>query len=103
LVCNSVKALDGQRRAADGLQRLGESLLPKPELAGAAAELRMLKRLQEEINDRTIALEANSATDPATVAQRQLDQVALARQQGRLAEIMEELLRRVSDSPEAQE
>jgi hypothetical protein len=65
-----------------------------------AAELRLLKAMQLELNERTKAAESLSGTSAATDPARRDEAAALARQQGRLAELTRDLLERLSKSTE---
>ena len=67
---------------------------------GPAAELRVLKAMQEELNRRTEAAGALSGTGGALDKARQGEAAELARQQGRLADLTQDLLQRLSRQAE---
>jgi hypothetical protein len=73
---------------------------PAGDLAGAMAELKLLKLLQEEINRRTSELEDSRAkTGQLTLAEEE-ELAALAREQGRLADMVYNLIEATMPRPE---
>lgn len=72
---------------------------PPPDGIQGLAELRLLKALQKEVLDRTKAL-AGQPAEAATAERRQQEFVELAQEQGRLAELVLELLRPKAQAPE---
>jgi hypothetical protein len=78
---------------------------PPGDLAGAMAELKLLKLLQEEINRRTTELEGSRAKSGQLSPAEEEELAALAREQGRLADMVYNLIEattpRPEDNPEA--
>jgi hypothetical protein len=69
-------------------------------LAGVMAELKLLKLLQEQINRRTLELEAKRAKGAPLSAEEEQELNILARQQGRLADMVLGLIQAAADRPE---
>jgi hypothetical protein len=73
---------------------------PRGDLAGAMAELKLLKLLQEEVNRRTMELEdARAKTGQLSPADEE-ELAALAREQGRLADMVYNLIEATAPRPE---
>jgi hypothetical protein len=73
---------------------------PPGDLAGAMAELKLLKLLQEEINCRTTELEESRATSGQHSPAEEDELAALAREQGRLADMVYDLIEATTPRPE---
>ena len=73
---------------------------PPGNLAGAMAELKLLKLLQEEINRRTAELEESRAKDGQLSPAVEDELAALAREQGRLADMVYNLIEATAPRPE---
>ena len=68
--------------------------------SGATAELKLLHLLQEEINRRTVELEKSRASKGSLTAEEVAEQGALAREQGRLADMVLNLIDVAAERPE---
>ena len=73
---------------------------PPGDLAGAMAELKLLKLLQEEINRRTTELEESRAKSGELSPADEEELAALAREQGRLADMVYNLIEATTPRPE---
>jgi hypothetical protein len=73
---------------------------PPGDLAGAMAELKLLKLLQEEINRRTSVLEESRANNGQPSPADEEELAALAREQGRLADMVYNLIEATAPRPE---
>ena len=73
---------------------------PPGDLAGAMAELKLLKLLQEEINRRTAELEELRAKNDQLSPAEEEELAALAREQGRLADMVYNLIEATAPRPE---
>ena len=73
---------------------------PPGDLAGAMAELKLLKLLQEEINRRTAELEDSRAKTGQLTPADEEELAALAREQGRLADMVYNLIEATTPRPE---
>jgi len=71
------------------------------EIICSLAELKLLKMLQEDINQRTIELEEASRRDGGLTKQQNDQLVRLAHEQGRLAELIFNLSEPVDENPES--
>jgi hypothetical protein len=73
---------------------------PPGNLAGMLAELKLLKLLQEEIQARTAELELARGEAGALTPEQEQEQSRLAREQGRLADMVLDLIKAAADRPE---
>lgn len=73
---------------------------PPGDLAGATAELKLLTLLQEEINRRTTELEESRAKSGQLSPAVEEELAALAREQGRLADMVYNLIEATTPRPE---
>lgn len=102
-------ALGPDQAGADASAAPGTGQQPMPHDTGAndadadvTAQLEQLKRLQEELNVRTTELDAAPPPD-SNAASREQAKLALARDQSRLADAVQELLSRLATQPERME
>jgi hypothetical protein len=73
---------------------------PPGEQSGVAAELKLLKLLQQEVNRRTAELETIRAKNGRLTADEQVEQDSLSREQGRLADMVLNMIRATPQRPE---
>jgi hypothetical protein len=74
---------------------------PPPEnLTAALAELKLLKLMQEEVNRRTAELAARRAGQGAWDSDLERELAALAQEQGRLADMLLNLIQKTNPPPE---
>ncbi|HEX5106659.1 MAG TPA: hypothetical protein VFV87_22720, partial [Pirellulaceae bacterium] len=73
---------------------------PPGNLAGAMAELKLLKLLQEEINRRTAELEDLRVKNNQLLPDEEGELASLAREQGRLADMVYNLIEATAPRPE---
>lgn len=73
---------------------------PPGDLSGAMAELKLLKLLQEEINRRTTELEQSRAKSGQLSPAEEAELAALAGEQGRLADMVYNLIEATAPRPE---
>jgi hypothetical protein len=71
----------------------GEQQAGQADFGGSMAEIKLLKFLQEAINARTAELESRRARQGSLTADQQQELDSLARQQGRLADMVLELIK----------
>jgi hypothetical protein len=89
-----LKALGPSIESSAQTQANGAESQSNSHRAGLGAELQVLKAMQEELNQRTQAAASGNAPQSETAA--------LARQQGRLADLTQDLLTRLSQQPQSE-
>ncbi len=97
-----LEALQPDSAAADGAQNPNQKQAGSPSgsPSGATAELKLLHLLQQEINRRTVELEKSRASSGKLTADEEAERDALAREQGRLADMVLNLIRVAAERPE---
>jgi len=83
---------------APGQQQPGQQANSNP--SGMSAELKLLQLLQQEVNRRTTELEARRNRNGSLTADEQAERDSLAREQGRLADMVLNMIRASAERPE---